>query len=53
LGGTAIEVADALLQLFDGYEPVPGAPALGLIAQTIEPLVGPPTRTSWWTCVAA
>ena len=40
--GSAIEVGDALIQLFDGYELVPGAPALGLIAQAIEPMVGPP-----------
>jgi V8-like Glu-specific endopeptidase len=40
--GGPIEVADALIQLFDGYEPTPGIPALGLIAQAIEPLVGPP-----------
>lgn len=29
--GGPIEVADALIQLFDGYDLVPGAPALGLI----------------------
>lgn len=40
--GGAIEVADALIQLFDGYDLVPGAPALGLIVQAIEPLAGPP-----------
>ncbi len=34
--------AYALIQLFDGYEVVSGVPALGLIAQFIEPLVGPP-----------
>jgi hypothetical protein len=39
--GGAIEVADALIQLFDGCEPAPGVPALGLIAQAIEPLVEP------------
>jgi hypothetical protein len=40
--GGPIEVADALIQLFDGYEPAPGIPALGLITQAIEPLVDPP-----------
>jgi hypothetical protein len=40
--GAPIEVADGLIQLLDGYEPAPGIPALGLIAQAIEPLVGPP-----------
>jgi hypothetical protein len=37
--GSAIEVADALIQLFDGYEPAAGIPALGLMVQGIEPFV--------------
>ena len=38
--GSSIEVADQLLHLLDGHEPAPGVPALGLIVQAIEPLVG-------------
>ncbi len=38
--GSPIVVADELIGLLDGHEPAPGIPALGLIAQAIEPLVG-------------
>lgn len=37
--GSPMEVADALIQLFDGYEPAAGIPAMGLLVQGIEPFV--------------
>jgi V8-like Glu-specific endopeptidase len=39
--GAPIEVADQIIQLLDGYEPASGIPALGLVAQAIEPMVDP------------
>lgn len=38
--GSAMVVADELVRRLDGLEPVPGVAALGLLAQTIEPMVG-------------
>jgi len=38
--GSPLVVADHLVDLLDGQEPAPGIPALGLVAQAIEPLVG-------------
>ncbi len=38
--GAPFVVADELIGLLDGHEPAPGIPALGLVAQAIEPLVG-------------
>ena len=38
--GAAMVVADELVRRLDGLEPVPGVAALGLLAQTIEPMVG-------------
>ncbi|AUB79958.1 hypothetical protein [Candidatus Thiodictyon syntrophicum] len=38
--GSPLVVADHLVDLLDGQEPAPGIPALGLIAQAVEPLVG-------------
>jgi hypothetical protein len=37
--GSPIVVSDELIQLFDGYEPAAGIPALGLVVQAIEPFV--------------
>jgi len=38
--GSAMVVADELVRRLDGLEPVPGVAALGLLAQTIESMVG-------------
>jgi V8-like Glu-specific endopeptidase len=38
--GESVVVADQLLRLLDGQEAAPGVPALGLIAQAIEPMAG-------------
>ena len=43
--GAPIVVADQLLQLFDGYEPAPGVPALALVTQAIDPWVDTDRQT--------
>lgn len=43
--GSALVVADELVRRLDGLEPVPDVAALGLLVQTVEPLVGGAQRT--------
>lgn len=38
--GSALVVADALLRYLGGYEIAPGIPAVRVLAEAIEPLVG-------------